>query len=1368
MNLLRTFIRSGLLAFLLITSVNAAVPTATIIGQANAIEPSTLEGTGTAGWFRLQLTANPSAVQVRFRINGSATSADLPLSTCENADYGLSAVRVGGAAVPLSFLEQENTGDLLYAVTFPSSATVQQFDIRVSPSGDTEVEQPNETVNLALDGSQSTYSVGSPGAGSITIQETSIPAVYWKRTFGAHCCAANLPSDVNYAELSAVKNYHFYPHDTMYLGFYSVGAVFGVDFDFNGVQPVNGAVPIPIAFTQGDDYTTSIIRVRRIRQGVGSTGKVIFPGCHDVEITIQGDEPNLFDVSAFPGGMVVSWDYTSQAPVGAFDIFRRISPSGTWSIIAGVGGSQRQFTDTTAAPNTLYDYLVLAKGSSGGTAISQILTARSTPAAPATISAAAGPGNGQITVSWTPGLNGASSWIVYAADTATAAQTAKTGTTVAGSPFVEPNLGNGRTRYYTVAGVNSQGAVGPKSSVVFATTGTAPAAPSGLTATPVETGRIDLHWTDNATTETGFIIQRKPAGGSYTVLATLNSVNVTSYSDLSPSTGVQYFYRVSAFNGVGTSPPSGEASATVPAAPAAPSGLQANMQMPTIFLNWADNSSNEDEFVVERKIGANGTYSFLVALPANATQVALSADYSTEYHFRVYAVNYYFGNSAASAEVTVTTPADIEAPSGLTATPIATGRIDLYWTDNAGTGTGFIIERKTAGGSYSTLATLEAPDETVYSDLSPVTGVQYFYRVIAFNAQGNSLPSAEASATVPASPAAPSALQASVDSPNVVVLDWVDNSSNEEGFVIEQKIGASGTYNIAGRTTPNVTHVLVGVGPATENYFRVYAFNRSFGNSTYSGQVAVTTPPNMTAPSGLHATANTPNSIQLQWTDNSYGEDGFVIERKIGANGTYSQVATISANTTHLAISATAATEYHFRVYAFTYNSGNSAYSSELTVITPGITHGGLLLDINFDGGTANDQSGNGNNFAAIGTPNIASGVYTSDNPMGNTPNRLSLKPAPDAVTGRALGQQYLRTKTRIKVPSGAGLLEAYPISCRTSDDNEGYEATWGMRVIDDEAGQVVADMYFANNGINFTSTFSESFPYDSWTEVEAYMILADPNNSGHVTVLVRVNGGTWSVNRTDTTWAPTTTPNCQIGSANEQSYGTLLVDWVKVFDTAPEPGLLLDINFDGGTANDQSGNGNNFAAIGTPNIASGVYTSDNAMGNTPNRLSLKPAPDAVTGRALGQQYLRTKTRIKVPSGAGLLEAYPISCRTSDDNEGYEATWGMRVIDDEAGQVVADMYFANNGINFTSTFSESFPYDTWTEVEAYMILADPNNSGHVTVLIRVNGGVWSLNRTDTTWAPTTTPNCQIGSANEQSYGTLLIDWVKVFDTAPAF
>jgi hypothetical protein len=110
----------------------------------------------------------------------------------------------------------------------------------------------------------------------------------------------------------------------------------------------------------------------------------------------------------------------------------------------------------------------------------------------------------------------------------------------------------------------------------------------------------------------------------------------------------------------------------------------------------------------------------------------------------------------------------------------------------------------------------------------------------------------------------------------------------------------------------------------------------------------------------------------------------------------------------------------------------------------------------------------------------------------------------------------------------------------------------------------------------------------------------------------------------------------------------------------------------------------------------------------------------------------------------------------------------MRVIDDEAGQVVADMYFANNGINFTSTFSESFPYDTWTEVEAYMILADPNNSGHVTVLIRVNGGVWSLNRTDTTWAPTTTPNCQIGSANEQSYGTLLIDWVKVFDTAPAF
>ena len=58
-----------------------------------------------------------------------------------------------------------------------------------------------------------------------------------------------------------------------------------------------------------------------------------------------------------------------------------------------------------------------------------------------------------------------------------------------------------------------------------------PAAPSGLTANGVSETAIDLAWMDNATTETGFRVERSDAGtDSYSVVANLG-VNANSYTD---------------------------------------------------------------------------------------------------------------------------------------------------------------------------------------------------------------------------------------------------------------------------------------------------------------------------------------------------------------------------------------------------------------------------------------------------------------------------------------------------------------------------------------------------------------------------------------------------------------------------------------------------------------------------------------------------------------------------------------------------------------------------------------------------------------------------------------------------------------------
>jgi len=86
------------------------------------------------------------------------------------------------------------------------------------------------------------------------------------------------------------------------------------------------------------------------------------------------------------------------------------------------------------------------------------------------------------------------------------------------------------------------------------------------------------------------------------------------------------------------------------------------------------------------------------------------------------------------------------APSGLGATAISTTQINLAWTDNSSTETGFRIERKVGPVSFSTVATTSA-GATTYSDTGLTAATTYDYRVYAINPAGDSAASNTASAT---------------------------------------------------------------------------------------------------------------------------------------------------------------------------------------------------------------------------------------------------------------------------------------------------------------------------------------------------------------------------------------------------------------------------------------------------------------------------------------------------------------------------------------------------------------------------------------------------------------------------------------------
>jgi hypothetical protein len=85
------------------------------------------------------------------------------------------------------------------------------------------------------------------------------------------------------------------------------------------------------------------------------------------------------------------------------------------------------------------------------------------------------------------------------------------------------------------------------------------------------------------------------------------------------------------------------------------------------------------------------------------------------------------------------------APSGLTASAVSSATIRLNWADNSANETGFRIERSTDGIFFAPVATVGV-NVTIYDDTGLSPGTTYHYRVRAYNAAGDSTPSAPATA----------------------------------------------------------------------------------------------------------------------------------------------------------------------------------------------------------------------------------------------------------------------------------------------------------------------------------------------------------------------------------------------------------------------------------------------------------------------------------------------------------------------------------------------------------------------------------------------------------------------------------------------
>ncbi|MEW5870958.1 MAG: fibronectin type III domain-containing protein [Chloroflexota bacterium] len=369
--------------------------------------------------------------------------------------------------------------------------------------------------------------------------------------------------------------------------------------------------------------------------------------------------------------------------------------------------------------------------------------------------------------------------------------------------------------------------------------------------------------------------------------------------------------------------------------PAPPSLLSASsIWQDQVHLSWTDNSSNNDDFHIERSPDGSTNWLWVGATADNWWDNS-GLTCGTTYYYRVRAHRHgdwsFSSYSNVASAATAACPAP-EAPTSLSATAYSSSQINLAWTDNSSDESDFHIERSPNGSSsWSEVAQVNT-GTTSYTNSGLSCNTPYYYRVRAHRHSDGQYSgysyTASATTQVCAALSPPSNLVAETMSTSRIDLTWADNSTNESEFRIERSDnGVSGWSEVAANPANDNTYSNTGLSTGTTYYYRVRAYRSSDSSySAYSNIASATTYYTIfDAPNYLWATAVSTSQINLSWTDRTYDESDFHIERSLdGAN--WSQIAQVSANTTDYGNTGlNCDTRYDYRVRAHRHN--DSTYS---------------------------------------------------------------------------------------------------------------------------------------------------------------------------------------------------------------------------------------------------------------------------------------------------------------------------------------------------------------------------------------------------------------------------------------------------------
>lgn len=605
--------------------------------------------------------------------------------------------------------------------------------------------------------------------------------------------------------------------------------------------------------------------------------------------------------------------------------------------------------------------------------------------------------------------------------------------------------------------------------------------PAPLGVTPqADYSKVDLTWREN-TSGTSFRIERTlgPSNPlSVWSLVTTKSSGTLTHTDTALAAGTNYCYRIDAYSGSLSSRKLEKCVTTTLVAPTL--SLLTVDSATQITLNWTQVPDNTG-YKIERKTTAGGVWAELAVKAAGEnTHVDSGLTPGTIYYYRISTASPAGYSLAGNEQNAVTRPA---APAMAANGAITSTSVVLNWTNVAGE-TGYKIERKEGlAGAWSQINT-RAADVLTYTDNTPplTPNTQYYYRVRAYNASGDSDYSGEQGALSLFT--SPTLSSATASSATQVDLVWTD-VSGETGYSIQE---ASCNYNNNGDNDVSYcTSAYLGsyfsawttigsVGADVLNYQRTgrssgyaYAYRiiaNTTGNSS-AGSNAIIAWTHMTAPT-LTITPASETSLTPSWT-NILAATNYTLERKLGPGGTWAEVTGaigMAANaTSYTNTGLELSTEYCYRVKAYSTlpNNPPAVYSNEPCLFTPlaaptleAPTTSATQVDL-----TWNNVTGNTGyevqrcQFTQLGTPQNATTYLNNDSYWNTCSTIVTL--AADTInyqnTGLTAGYTY-RYKVRDTYSGGTSawsnaraitLIPAAPtLNVPTSPSTTQINHSWG------------------------------------------------------------------------------------------------------------------------------------------------------------------------------------------------------------------------------------------------------------------------------------------------------------------------------------